>query len=59
MKKFLTVILVLLLASITIFLGFSNKRNSQPHTYYQVTLDGELRIRKIYKWYRKKSKRKI
>lgn len=42
MKKFLTVILILLLASVTVFFGFSNKRNSQPNTYYQVTLDGEL-----------------
>ncbi len=42
MKKFLTVILILLLASVTAFFGFSNKRNSQPNTYYQVTLDGEL-----------------
>ena len=42
MKKFLTVILILLLASVTVFFGFSNKRNAQPNTYYQVTLDGEL-----------------
>lgn len=42
MKKVLPIILVLLLASVTIFLGFSNERNSQPNTYYQVTLDGEL-----------------
>lgn len=42
MKKFLTVILILLLASVTAFFGFSSKRNSQPNTYYQVTLDGEL-----------------
>ena len=42
MKKVLLVIFVLLLASITAFLGFSNERNSQPQTYYQVYLDGEL-----------------
>lgn len=42
MKKVLPIILVLLLASATIFLGFSNERNYQPDTYYQVTLDGEL-----------------
>lgn len=42
MKKILTVVFVLLLSSITVFLGFSTKRNYQPNTYYQVTLDGEI-----------------
>ena len=42
MKKVLLVILVLLLTSIIAFFGFSNERNSQPQTYYQVYLDGEL-----------------
>ena len=42
MKKVLTIILILILSSITAFLGFSTKRNYQPNTYYQVTLDGEL-----------------
>lgn len=42
MKKVLLGIFVLLLASITAFLGFSNERNNQPQTYYQVYLDGEL-----------------
>ena len=42
MKKVLTIIFILLLSSVVIFLGFSTKRNYQPRTYYQVTLDGEL-----------------
>ena len=42
MKKVLTILLILLLSSVVAFLGFSTKRNYQPKTYYQVTLEGEL-----------------
>ena len=42
MKKAFFVIFILILSSITVFLGLSTKKNSQPYTYYQVTLDGEL-----------------
>lgn len=42
MKKVLTILLVIILSSIVVFLGFSNNKNSQPNTYYQVTLDGEI-----------------
>ncbi|MBE6138601.1 MAG: M23 family metallopeptidase [Firmicutes bacterium] len=42
MKKVLLVISMLLIASITAFFGFSNERNNQPQTFYQVYLDGEL-----------------
>lgn len=42
MKKAFLIIFILILSSVTVFLGFSTKRSSQPNTYYQVTLDGEL-----------------
>lgn len=42
MKKVIMIIVILLLASVTAFLGFSTERNDQPKTYYQVYLDGEL-----------------
>lgn len=42
MKKALLGIFILILLSITAFFGFSNERNDQPQTYYQVYLDGEL-----------------
>lgn len=42
MKKIIIGIFILLLVSVTAFLGFSNDRVSQPQTYYQVYLDGEL-----------------
>lgn len=42
MKKTIFIIFILILTSITVFFGFSNKTNNQPNTYYQVYLDGEL-----------------
>lgn len=42
MKKTIFIIFILILTSITVFFGFSNKNNNQPNTYYQVYLDGEL-----------------
>lgn len=42
MKKVVFGIFVLLIVSVTVFLGFSSDRNNQPQTYYQVYLDGEL-----------------
>lgn len=42
MKKVFLIILILILSSVTVFLGLSTQKNSQPNTYYQVTLDGEL-----------------
>lgn len=41
MKKAFLGIFIIILISIVAFLGFSNERNSQPQTYYQVYLDGE------------------
>lgn len=42
MKKVFLVIFILILSSVTVFLGLSTQKNTQPNTYYQVTLDGEL-----------------
>lgn len=42
MKKAFFVIFILILSSVTVFLGLSTQKNTQPNTYYQVTLDGEL-----------------
>ena len=42
MKKAFLIIFILILSSITVFLGLSTQKSSQPNTYYQVTLDGEL-----------------
>lgn len=42
MKKVVVIFLFLVLASLTIFLGFSTEKQYQPNTYYQVYLDGEL-----------------
>lgn len=42
MKKIIILISILLLTSIVGFFGFSNERNNQPQTYYQVYLDGEF-----------------
>jgi len=42
MKKVLLIVMILFITSITAFFGFSNDRNNQPQTFYQVYLDGEL-----------------
>lgn len=42
MKKVFLIIFILILSSLTVFLGLSTQKNSQPNTYYQVTLDGEV-----------------
>ena len=42
MKKVFLIIFILVLSSVTVFLGLSTQKSSQPNTYYQVTLDGEL-----------------
>ena len=42
MKKFSTIVLILLLSSIIFLLGFQTKNIEEPNTYYQVYLDDQV-----------------